>query len=615
MKRYLSAIILSLILITGVPHSAYAVGMATGVDPVQALKEWGIDTVGWFLGGLMTGNLTRSTADWVNSGFGALARTVSTDAEGNPITTTTYAEGGTSFVINPQAFFQNLSEGAAFTFYDQLVGGDGEGALDTLLPGFKQDLLSEIQKETQGITGNFFDDFKSSLNDDEVSRYLNDFSQGGWDTFLKTTQVCANNYSCTRLAVLGELRSRTTEATEQAKAELQQGGGFLTMRRCTRNISELAPEDRAGISADPMGCISYENVTPGKLLGEQITKGTNIEFDRTAQADELTEVISLLLEKALNTLIDTGLSELGKQLSIDYSKPGGVRDQSKERAEEIDRNNERLKGDLKRGTGKKQEICEPLGEVKEGEEQPVDSICADTNEVLFSEDLLSNTIKISHTGASFDEAVVVNVEGDFEPYAGRISVTPSRITFAKDQNTSRDLKIQITGIGLYSGLSPEAKAALRKLSGTITVGPLTIKLVGDNSEDNATTASDKLPGCVDVEGGTLCAMSTEVSMFAKKDGNGNDVGASGIISLKNSGTSTFEANIMKDFSVGGNNFSDKVLVSSAGRPDRVSISRGGTAQVSLLILPEDTRSINFNDFRGTITIGDLVIKVLGVDLR
>lgn len=280
---------------------------AAFVDPMQFLKEFGTDTIAWFLGGLMTGELTRSTADWVNTGFSAVSRSIEINpTTGEPyVANITAPDGETTFVVNPSEFFRNLSVDSAATFFDQLANAssDPSQALNTIFPGFRDDLLREIARETQGMSGSFFDNFESDIQEAELDAYLNDFTSGGWDVFLRTTQKCANNYSCARIAVLSELDSRVAQATAEKQTELEQGGGFLTIRQCADDPIPLE------------GCSRYINVTPGQLIGEQITKATTVEFERYSEMDEITEVLVTLLEQALNTLIDQGLSSLANSFN------------------------------------------------------------------------------------------------------------------------------------------------------------------------------------------------------------------------------------------------------------------------------------------------------------
>jgi len=332
-KQHLATFALTFLLLFGGVQTTEA----QFIDPMQFTKEWNLDTIAWFLGGLMTGELTRSTTSWVNEGFGANVRGAEINPEtGRPVVTNFRGEGEASFVVNPGTFFQGLTTKSAGTFYDQFlnIANNPDEALNTIFPGFQDDLLNAISQETRGMTGNFFDDFVSDIEEEELDAYLNDFSSGGWDMFLKTTQNCANNYSCARITVLNELNSRVNQATSQAQADLQQGGGFLTMRRCVEP-SPTAPD----------GCTRYENVTPGKLVGEQITKATTVEFDRYTEMDELTEVLVTLLEQALNTMINQGLSSLtsnfnSRDLDGQYEELGETVDEQRgaagDQAGEID---------------------------------------------------------------------------------------------------------------------------------------------------------------------------------------------------------------------------------------------------------------------------------------
>lgn len=593
MKKLLIFFTLSFLLIFSTPHNTQAGGAVTGIDPVQALKEWGIDTVAWFLGGVMTGDLTRSTADWVNSGFGALARSVEIDpATGEPYVSTFYAEGGTSFVVNPQAFFQDLSVDSALAFFEELQNATGpDQAFDTIFPGFRQDLLQEVARETRGMTGNFFEDFVSdfqgSEGEAELNAYLNDFTQGGWDTFLQVTQNCANNYSCTRLAVLTELNDRASQSVNQGQAELEQGGGFLTMRECTLNINQIPSDEQLNYTPDPMGCVEYRNVTPGKLLGEQITKATNIEFERASDADELTEVIVSLLEQAINTLIDTGLSELSKQLTANYNKEGGIRDQNEERAREIDENNQRLRDDLGEATGTEED---------EGTSATFDGVTLTSNisRVVLSTENTSERIEISHTGEDYDaevELVFANetLRSRYEPYIG---LSARSFPF---KSTSTDVfPLTVSLKGDYQNMVNPGD-----LEATIKVGELEIEITGSSIGSTAIPKN----GCADtIGGGTLCSTSTDINLFLTGSGAGHTIRVAYI------GDEDIIVNTTGDFG----EFDDVVTIS----PATLTIEDGDDASVRLEVSSANATAIeDFDDFDGILSIGPLQIRVRGVDDR
>lgn len=589
MKHFLTIVLLTLVLIVATPTSTHAGGAITGIDPVQALKEWGMDTVAWFIGGLMSGDLTRSTADWVNSGFGALARSVQIDPiTGEPYVSTFYAEGGSSFVLNPQAFFQELSTGAATNFFDELVSAtDPAQAFDTIFPGFRDELLQEIARETQGMTGDFFQnfvsDFQGSEGEARFNAYLSDFTEGGWDTFLQVTQNCANNYGCTRLVVLDEMNKRTQAAQTQAQTELEQGGGFLTMRTCTQHISDIPAQARSGFSADPTGCVAYDNVTPGKLLGDQIVKATNIEFDRATSSDELTEVLVTLLEQAMSTLINQGLSALSNQLSANYSREGGIRDQNRERAAEIDRNIDNLRDDLvdaTRGEGG-QEKCATFGS---GETR----LCSNVSSIALSEHSPRAQITVTHSSGADYEA---DIEIDF-PAEYRDHIQVNREAFSFSSGNSVTLTVELVRANEIQNPGD--------LSGSIVIGDLVIDVSG--SSLGSTSGLGSTPGCANVESGQLCTASTNVNMVLDRNG------ATHAIRVSYYGSGTLSTVISSNFGE-----FDGVINVTPG--DVTSFRDLETKEVRLTISNPNSVPGNFSTLNGTLTIGPLEIAVRGIDRR
>lgn len=269
------------------------------VDIPQLIKEYGLDLAGWLLSSWILGDMTTGTADWVNRGFEQTVRQVVIDAAGNPTVQLGTAAGDPSFVINPGDFFRNLSTDSIAGFFEEFQRAGGRN-MEEIFGDFGDELLRDIAGEARLVTDDFFEQFRATFQtrEDRIVReqFLEDFTQGGWATFLETVQ-CPNDYSCARLVVLGEARARAEQVVAEKRAELEQGGGFLTMRRCAQHGADGA-------------CEVYEAVTPGNLISEQIAAATRIEFERVAGADELAESLMVILERVASALIQRGLSEI-----------------------------------------------------------------------------------------------------------------------------------------------------------------------------------------------------------------------------------------------------------------------------------------------------------------
>lgn len=461
-KRYIQTTILILLFLFGNIQPAQAQGLPV-FDLQTFLKENIGDAIAWLAGSGILGALTRSTTDWVNTGFETVARGLLFDENGEPYVAEIPMGGGTSFVLNPSAFFQNMSLDSAATFFSQFEEVTS-GNLETIFSDFRSDLLREIAQETQGSTESIFDrlvsDFQTPEQIAQRDAYLNDFTAGGWDMFLQTTQNCANNYACTRLMVVDELNARMTEVTETAEADLQQGGGFLSMKTC----AEYAPSTNTEMG-DALGCSRYEQVTPGKLVGEQITKAVAVEFERAGEVDELTEAVLSILEQVVGNLINTGLSALNDQFQ-------GVNWDSaySDAADNLPRPRP-SRGLPPDDTEEDGELCEPYPEGG-------GTVCVDPRTITLSGESLGETVQITFGGGI---EVLTAIELDFpEDYSDFVSVSPENVLLEATGDDGNLTVVPVT-IMLSNLNGLRSIENFSGFDGTVTIGPLVIEVVVEDA--------------------------------------------------------------------------------------------------------------------------------------
>jgi hypothetical protein len=450
MKQFFTIILISFVFLSSVPQKAHA-----GAEAL-AIKEYVLDMWAWFLGGQLQGALVRETTTWVNEGFGAVARTIERNADGEPFIADVSIPGGdATFIVNPQIFFKNISSSSAATFFEQLseASSDPSQALNTIFPGFRDDLLREIASETQGMTGNFFDDFESDLTEPELEAYLNDFTSGGWEMFLRTTQVCANNYSCSRIAVLNELNSRVSQAQDETRTDLEQSGGFLTIRKCVEPSA-----------TDPSGCAGYEEVTPGQLIGEQINKATEVEFERYSDTDEVTELLIVLLEQLLNGIIDVGLSSMAglfaeRDLEGQYEELGNQVDELVEEGKE---ELERIEEEEEEG-----EVARSCVVVSDG------SVCTTSTDVDMRADFsgASHQFDVVYLGS---ETFYSEIEYDFGEFNDNVTVVTDspngNDTGILENGDTVEVFVRVDDLDLIEDFND--------FEGTISIGDLDIRIRG-----------------------------------------------------------------------------------------------------------------------------------------
>jgi len=78
----------------------------------------------------------------------------------------------------------------------------------------------------------------STMTKDEFNAFTSDFSQGGWDAWLKLIDP-RNNYPGSRLLAQDELALRESRAEVNAREEIASAKGFLPVRECSAWITTI----------------------------------------------------------------------------------------------------------------------------------------------------------------------------------------------------------------------------------------------------------------------------------------------------------------------------------------------------------------------------------------
>lgn len=292
------------------------------------IKENVLDPLAWYAAKAMIRKITDGLVTWINSGF-----------EGNPV-----------FIGNTGDFFGDLANQATGMFINKL------GAENLLCGNFKpQILLSFAYKKP------YMQKFKCTLNDaienwDDFSR---DFKAGGWKGWMSVSTQAQNNPIGSYLMARDELSLRVSAKTEGAGKEINWGGGFMSMKKCSADIdfdvvkgnycedncadlkdvknndygeymvcvencnndmdsSDFSKEEQCKSSGGQM-----QNTTPGKIIESRLSKSLGMDLESLGVADEISEIISALINQMFAS--DKGLRGVSGPL---YSSTGGTPSES-----------------------------------------------------------------------------------------------------------------------------------------------------------------------------------------------------------------------------------------------------------------------------------------------
>lgn len=208
--------------------------------------------------------VTRSTVDWINSGF-----------QGNP-----------AYVTDLRGFLLDLADEETSLFIEGT-------ALEALCSPWKLDIkiaLALPQGQFEREVACTLSDIVANMDD-----FINgDFSQGGWAGWFELTTKPQNNPYGLYLMTASELEQRIAGTQQEQTQLLSFGNGFFSQTKC----EELPP----GFVGPPRCKI----VNPGVVIEEQLN---NILFSgqrRLEVADEFNEILSALLGQLFKQILGAG---------------------------------------------------------------------------------------------------------------------------------------------------------------------------------------------------------------------------------------------------------------------------------------------------------------------
>ncbi|MBP9701193.1 MAG: hypothetical protein KBD54_02240, partial [Candidatus Pacebacteria bacterium] len=138
------------------------------------------------------------TVNWVKTGF-----------NGNPF-----------YVRDTTSYLKSIENEKLHTYLNKYV--------QTSDPVFGNALRSVLKQQTTGYTDGFLNKAMNTPEGRAYQDFQSDFTQGGWNAFLNPN----NNPVGAYFNAANELSYIINTAQQDVKDELQQGNGFLSMKKC-----------------------------------------------------------------------------------------------------------------------------------------------------------------------------------------------------------------------------------------------------------------------------------------------------------------------------------------------------------------------------------------------
>ncbi|MEO6536436.1 MAG: hypothetical protein ABIT47_01980 [Candidatus Paceibacterota bacterium] len=292
------------------------IGAAASVDSVVVSKI--LNGLAWTVAKLTIQSITRSTVNWINSGF----------------------NGSPAFVSDLQSNLKYLGDSVADDFFNQLnntvVDSTGFNIRSPFQDQINQKLRSAYYRETSGALGLSAYDLSGHSTDPKAFLDGN-FSQGGFNGFFSASQNPANNpFDAYKLAS-DQLWASIDVATKQRQSEIQNGQGFLSWRGECPTSPSAAPTTsvidtpnapatggRAGalaaannavstaLGTKPVSLSKAEQCrnspirTPGSVIVGMMPKTLQSGLDSLQAADSINEVVGALMGQLVNKVLGSG---------------------------------------------------------------------------------------------------------------------------------------------------------------------------------------------------------------------------------------------------------------------------------------------------------------------
>lgn len=210
----------------------------------KRIKDECLNGVAYALAKAQLASITNKTVNWINSGF-----------NGDPL-----------FIRDRESYFKSLGDQTL----QSLLGPLASITNQSIYP-FGQDFARAAILSTKST---FLNKSKSTLSNSlkpgaSTEDFANDFSKGGWNGWFALTQNPQNNPLGFGILASQELSEKTDAKQEDAKADLAQGDGFLSQKRCVEYLKPDEGLDNTTTSSKNYSIVSSDTNT--KLTGFYIT--------------------------------------------------------------------------------------------------------------------------------------------------------------------------------------------------------------------------------------------------------------------------------------------------------------------------------------------------------
>lgn len=301
-KNPLASLLLgSLLLVSSVsalPQTAHAAdydsplqvfnSLVTSVSTAaEKVLNYTLNGLAWEVANLAIESITKSTVNWINSGF----------------------QGSPAFVTDLKQNMRGVADTIAGRFFDELNQTEfGRSPFqDPVLDAVRLGYYLRTSPESFYVRYPYTLDQVSS---DDRAFLRGDFSQGGFNAWFATVMYPENNPFGMNILLNEQLENAIGSGISIRTQELDWSKGFLSWRGdCIATAPNPEANDTPGGGVSPFDlaseepCIDYEVLTPGSVIENRLNKALDAGQERLIVADDFNEIISALLNQLVGQVL------------------------------------------------------------------------------------------------------------------------------------------------------------------------------------------------------------------------------------------------------------------------------------------------------------------------
>ncbi|MDB4991936.1 MAG: hypothetical protein JWL75_181 [Parcubacteria group bacterium] len=281
--------------VTGIPVSDAANLVVQTAVSTKSSTETTIrcvlDGLAWTVAKVTIQSLTRSTVNWINSGF----------------------SGSPAFVTDLRANLQNLGDAVADDFLKNLNKAVVIGTGFNIKTPFQDQLAAHLRDEYYRTTSSWGLNYTLPQQSTDPTAFLHgDFTKGGVSAFLSASQNPANNPFGAYELASNQLWAQVDQAAADRRAEIQQNKGFLSWRGgCATTPAATAPATTGTPTKNLLSSSTLASLQQGaaKESGTTLSTAEKCPFNAVRTPGSV-------IEAQLETQLGTGIRQLELANSI-----------------------------------------------------------------------------------------------------------------------------------------------------------------------------------------------------------------------------------------------------------------------------------------------------------